>query len=173
MPDPGTVSEKPQSQHSLSLWLLLVILLIVGYGIYGAAIGSGCIRHGASKQIKVSDTDLDDQAVQDLISVDLQGKAAFISSLVDGRPDRKYLSSALSSARNLDDHSHNAPFAARRLIIIRSLYGVAPNLKTKGGNLPLDAFSLNLPASYSAADRAAYARESAAWSQAFVGPKPT
>jgi membrane protease YdiL (CAAX protease family) len=169
MIDPNARSEKPQRQNPTSLWLLAVILLMVAYSIYGAAVGAGSIRHSSARQIKVSDTDLDDQSVQDLISVDLETKAAFISSLVDGKPDKRYVKDALSAAESLDDHTHNAAFAARRLIIVRALNAKDPLARTRLGYLPIEAFGVNLPPGMTASDRARYQREASIWSRAF-GP---
>lgn len=173
MLEPNTRTAEPQRRQWLSAWLLGVILLIVGLSIYGAAVGDSSIRHGSAKKIQASDTDLDDEAVQDLITVDLYTKAAFITSVIDGKPDRKYLKEALPSAVSLVDETHNAPFAARRLIVVRALYGLPPLVKTKKGSVPLDAYTVNLPSSYSSADRKDYIVEARLWGEAFAPDKLT
>lgn len=174
MIEPEARFEKPQRRNDQSLWLLAVILIFVGLNIYGAVVGDGHVRQSASRQIKASDTDLDDQSVQDLLVADTESKGAFISTLVDGQLKSQSLKEALDAARDLVNDTHNAPFAARRLIILRALDNRDPFSPTRrGGYQPLDAFTVDLPPDTPPSDRATYAGEAQIWRAAFGPGKAT
>lgn len=172
----------PARRDRLSPWVIALLVLFLGRQLYDVGLAPLFSRAVLHKPVtaatQTQGNGLDDDAMQDLIQVDLQTKAAYLSSLA--RPegpshlDPQALRSALKSAEQLQRESGNSPSAARRLLLLRSLLppgrGAVPPLAVgKGGLDPLAAFGSSLPPDIPPQEKARYAAEGQLWRTVFQG----
>lgn len=166
----------------LPFWVAVLLALFLLVRLYDVGVAP-FLGHKSSKTAaaQVKSSDVDDASMQDLLEADLQSKMAFLQASGKSgsvvHPDLHSLRAALSAAESLQQESGNSPGAARRLILIRALIGIAapgsknspPLAADKHGLAPLDAFGSALPADLAPPDRIRYAAEARLWQTVFQG----
>lgn len=161
-------------RDTLPLWVTILLLVFAGLRLYEVVSGTGVPRLPGKKTVRAADGGMDTDSMTDLLSADVYAKSAFVTTLLQPnsviRPDVKSLRQALKSAEELQRDSHNAPGAARRVILLRYLVGDPVPLAPGRNDLsPLAAFRDALPRDLPAPDRAAFAAEARLWETVFAG----
>lgn len=173
-------------RDQLSPWVILLLVLLLGRQLYDVGVAPFFSRTVLHRPL-TSATDarpgeMDSDAMQDLIQVDLQTKTAYLTTLArptgGPQPDVTALRTALKAADDLQRETRNSPGAARRVLLVRALFppgkDAAPPLAAgKNGLAPLDAFGPALPRDLPPSDRARYAAEARLWQTVFAGGRLT
>ena len=120
---------------------------------------------------------VDDKTMEETLTANWTAKSAFAQGLGQpgkpGQPDAKFLRDALKSAEALQKDTHNAPTAARRVILLRGLLHQPILAVGKNGLDPRLAFAPASLAGLPPEDRARYVAEGRLWNDVAHGPHLT
>lgn len=119
---------------------------------------------------------VDEKTMSATLSTNWAAKTAFFAAVSQpgrGEPDRKALREALKAAETLQTATHNAPGAARQVIVLRALLHLPPLAAGKNGLNPALAFQPLALANRPLPDQSRYIAEGRLWADVARGPHLT
>lgn len=171
MNDTKQQTENNGRRDKISYWAIIAIIFYILKGVFDIFSPALPVKSNKMQAMKASSADLDSKSSSGLISTDLETKVSFISTFVDKTYDKTSMKTALKSAEEMDTDTHNAYFAARRVIILRGLLDIPANKLIKKRYNPFDAFDKDLPSDISQAERDRLHKEQVLWRDLFTTNK--
>ena len=172
-PSSLAASPPPDTRDRLPLWVIVMLAVFLVLRVVEL---HGDLATSRSSHVSSLAGQVDEKTMAATLSVNWQAKMAYMTSF--GRPglappDPAGLRAALKSAEALQAGAHNAPSAARRVLILRALLHLPLLGPGKNGQDPAKAF-LPAPASgLTAAETQRDAAEGRLWAEVARGPHLT
>ena len=169
-----SVPAPPERGDRLPVWV--VVLLVLFLALRVLELSDGWVKKPGGRLSQSLAGSVDEKTMAETMSTSWAAKSAFLTMLGQpGRsgPDPKALREALKSAEDLQKDTHNAPTAARRVIVLRALLHQPPLAVGRNGLDPRQAFSPASLAGLPPEDKARFAAEGRLWADVARGPHLT